>query len=651
MTRAAFAASSALCLALPAAAQAPEPPRLSAERLLAVPVPSDLRVSPDGRLVAFTVATAEGDSLAERSHVWLLDLDRGESWQATGGAGDEWAPRWAPGGTSLAFLSTRSGHPEVWSLPTRGGEPRRLTNAGLALSDFEWGGSGRTLLAVADVPGADPGVPVTDRPRRGPDGWRLAVRRHLFALPVDGGAPLDITPGPRDVPRIEAPGSGFTVTSLGTEIAWAGPAAGGDPDVITMGPDGGGVQALTQTAGPETRPAYSPDNRFLAFLQGERAGHPSARRSLVLYERAAGRRFSLSGDWDRSVEAFAWSADSRRLVVEVLEAGARALYLVDVGSGERTPLVLDGDNTAARLAGGAVVFVRSTAGAPPELYRVDEDGSDLRRLTRFGAALEPLGLRRAEALWVRGEGGDSVQVWLQRPPGDGGRHPLLVLLRDGSGGAWTDGWEPLWNAALFAAKGWLVARPNLRGSSGYGEAFTRAAWRQPNGPAGTDLARVVDALSVRPEVDAARVALAGSGQGAGLALWLAGQGGRYAGIVAHAPVVDPVAHAGTTAGGGIAEAYGGGPLDPAARTAMERSSPLNFAGRWTTPVLLTHGTADDVVDISQSLAALGLLEARGLDRGLLLLPGEGHAPSGAASRRHWWAAVTGWLEDRYSNGR
>jgi dipeptidyl aminopeptidase/acylaminoacyl peptidase len=640
----------ALVAAAPLAAQGAG--RLTPEQLLALPVPSDPRVSPDGRLVAFTVGTVEAPGSVERRRVWLADVDRGEAWQATAGDGDAWAPRWAPTGATLGFLSTRGGPPEVWALPTRGGEPRRLSDAGLALVDFEWSGSGGSVLAVADVPATDPAAPVSERPRRDGPGWRLATRRHLLRVPVAGSAPTDVTPGPRDIPRLDAAGSGFAVTSLGTEIAWAGPAAGGDTDIITMGPDGSGVQPLTRSAGPETRPAYSPDSRFLAYLQGERPGHPSARRSLVLYERAAGRRFSLTGDWDRSVEAFAWSPDSRRVVVEVAEAGHRALYLVEIGSGRRTRLVGDGHNSAARFAGGGrLIFIRSTAAAPPELYSVGEDGSDLRRLTRFGAALEPLQLTRGEALWVRGAGGDSLQVWLHLPPGAVERAPLLVLVPDGPGRGWTDGWEPLWNAGLFAAAGWMVARPNLHGAAGYGEAFTSAAWRQPAGPAGTDLLGVLDALSVRPDVDPARIALAGSGHGAGLALWLAGQGGRYAGIVAHAPVVDAVAYAATTAAGGLEETYGGGPLDPAARTAMERSSPLNHAGRWATPVLLTHGTADDLVDVSQSLAALRLLEERGLERGLLLLPGEGHEPAGAGGRLAWWTGVLRWLDDRFSSGR
>ena len=619
--------------------------------LVGIPAPSDPRVSPDGRLVAFTVTTTDPGTLAEQRRVWLLDLGSGESWQATASQGDDWAPRWAPQGATLAFLSTRSGSAQVWMLPTRGGEPRRVTSVEIPLRDFEWSGNGRTLFAVADVPAMDSGLPAATRPRRDAGGWRTGVARHLFAIPVADGPAMDVTPAGRDVPRLGAPSPGFTVTSLGTEVAWAAPGGGGDLDIVTMAPDGSGVQALSRGGGDETRPAYSPDSRFVAFLQSERVGHPSARRALVLYERAAGRRFSLSADWPQSVEAFAWAADSRSVVVEVMESGARALYRIEVASGRRTPLVTDGTNGDAAPAAGRTVFIRSTTAAPPELFSVRDDGSALERLTRFGAPLERRPLPRAESLWLRGSA-DSIQVLLVRPAvaDPSARLPLLVLLHGGLGRAWSDGWEPQWNAALFASRGWLVALPNLRGSGGYGEAFVAAAWRRPGGPAGEDLGKVLGALQARPDVDSTRTALAGEAQGAGLALWYAGQGGQLAAIVAHAPIVDAVSHAGTTAAADLPELYGGSPADPVARAAMERGSPHNFSAAWRTPVLFTHGTEDDLVDVSQSLEGLALLEARGLPRGLELFRGEGHRFDRAESRVRWWNAVTRWLDIRFTTG-
>jgi dipeptidyl aminopeptidase/acylaminoacyl peptidase len=648
-----------LLLALPlsaaaqdrAAAPAPAAAALTPAEVIAIPVPSDPRVSPDGRLVAFTLTTTDPGTLAEQRRVWLLDLGSNESWQATAGQGEDWAPRWAPQGATLAFLSSRSGSPQVWTLPTRGGEPRRLTGVDLPLRDFEWSGNGRTIFAVADVPAPDSGVPPSARPRRDIGGWRTGVARHLFAIPVPDGAATDVTPAGRDVPRLGASSPGFTVTSLGTEVAWASPGAAGDLDIVTMAPDGSGVQALARGGGDETRPAYSPDSRFIAFLQSERVGHPSARRALVLYERAAGRRFSLSADWPRSVEAFTWATDSRSVVVEVAEAGARTLHRLEVASGRRTALVTNGTNTDAAPASGRTVFIHSTAGSPPELWSVRDDGSGLERLTRFGAPLERRFLPRAESFWVR-SGADSVQVLLVRPagPAPAARLPLLVLLHGGLGRAWSDGWEAQWNAALFAARGWLVAMPNLRGSAGYGEPFVAAAWRRPGGPAGEDLGAVLQALGARADVDATRIAIAGEAQGAALALWYVGQGKQLAGLVAHAPIVDPVSHAGTTSAGNLAELYGGTAADPAARAAMERWSPLNFAATWGTPVLFTHGTEDDEVDVSQSLEGLALLEARGLERGIELFRGEGHRLERAESRVRWWITVTRWLDLRFTAG-
>lgn len=658
MTRRRRAASlSHLLLAFPvaAAAQGPAagtaPAALTPADVIAIPVPSDPRVSPDGRLVAFTLTTTDPGTLAEQRRVWLLDLGNGESWQATAAQGEDWAPRWAPQGATLAFLSTRGGAAQVWTLPTRGGEPRRVTAVDIPLRDFEWSGSGRTIFAVADVPAADSGAPASTRPRRDAGGWRSGVARHLFAIPVPDGSATDVTPAGGEVPRLGAPSPGFTVTSLGTEVAWVAPAATGDLDIVTMAPDGSGVQALARGGGDETRPSYSPDSRFIAFLQSERVGHPSARRALVLYERAAGRRFSLSADWPRSVEAFAWAGDSRSVVVEVAEAGARALYRLEVASGRRTALVTNGTNYDAAPASGRTVFIRSTAGSPPELWSVRDDGSGLERLTRFGAPLERRTLPRAEPLWVRG-GADSVQVLLVRPPvtAPASRLPLLVLLHGGLGRAWSDGWDTQWNSALFASRGWLVAMPNLRGSAGYGESFVAAAWRRPGGPPGEDLDRVLAALHARADVDATRTALAGEGQGAGLALWYAGQGKQLAGIVAHAPIVDAVSHAGTTGAGDLAELYGGSPADPAARAAMERWSSHNFSAAWNTPVLFTHGTEDDEVDVSQSLEGLALLQARGVPRGLELFRGEGHRFERAVSRMRWWNAVTRWLDLRFNAG-
>lgn len=56
----------------------------------------------------------------------------------------------------------------------------------------------------------------------------------------------------------------------------------------------------------------------------------------------------------------------------------------------------------------------------------------------------------------------------------------------------------------------------------------------------------------------------------------------------------------------------------------QNSSPVNFVTAQSPPTLILHGTADEVVDISQSQALKARLDAAGVPNQMLVYPGEGH---------------------------
>ena len=119
-------------------------------------VPMDPRLSPDGRLVAFTVkATAPGKD-AYRQAVWLAPVDGGaDPRRVTIGARTDLHARFSPDGRTLAFLSDRrvlvEEEPDrptdakeredcnqVHLLPLDGGEARRLTDLPRGVNEFAW---------------------------------------------------------------------------------------------------------------------------------------------------------------------------------------------------------------------------------------------------------------------------------------------------------------------------------------------------------------------------------------------------------------------------------------------------------------------------------------------------------------------------------
>ena len=92
-----------------------------------VPVPEKeyemIRLSPDGTAAA--LAIEEGTAW----DLWTLDLDRGTFTRLTAPGFSEWntSPVWAPDGESIWFASDRSGPPNVYRVPARGGEEERVT--------------------------------------------------------------------------------------------------------------------------------------------------------------------------------------------------------------------------------------------------------------------------------------------------------------------------------------------------------------------------------------------------------------------------------------------------------------------------------------------------------------------------------------------
>ena len=174
------------------------------------------------------------------SDVWVFDpvTGRHEPWSGSGRS--EWAPTLSPDGSRVAFLSDRSGSAEVWTVPSTGGRPQRLT----------W---------------LD-GAPV-DPPRWSPDGSRLvfAAALHeggfdLFTVDGGGASPVRMTddPGDERVPAWWGERVVYSANRTGSSELWI------------MGPEGGSDERLTSGGGWAARP--SADGKTLFYTRPDEAG-------------------------------------------------------------------------------------------------------------------------------------------------------------------------------------------------------------------------------------------------------------------------------------------------------------------------------------------------------------------------------------------
>ena len=644
------------------AAQTRQP--ITVESFLALKVVGDPQLSPDGSLVAFTVAQASLDDNRNISRIWLVPVAGGEPRQFSAGPGTDLAPRWAPDGQSLAFVSTRGGSPQVWRASLSGGDALQVTSVDGGVNDFLWAADGRQLYVTSDLKW--PAEQETDQ-RNGkyPTGariwtdlfyrhwneWRVGIRQHVFRVPLGEGKATDVTPFDRDVPTLALGGADVAVSPSGELAVVYNPdsaiATSTNNDIFLLGD--GAPQPITTSRGNDHSPRFSPDGKWIAYLSMATPGFEADRQEIVLYERATGQRRPLTAAWDVSVQAVEWTPNGRALIVEVEERGGHAIYSIDIASGARTLVISGGVNGSAHIAprGDAIVFLRQSATQPTEVFVVGLDGRGLRQLTSVNqAALAGLDLAPLEAFGFIGAKGDSVHGWLLKPPGftPGRKYPLLYLVHGGPQGAWLDAWSARWNYHLFASRGYVVAAVNFHGSTGYGQAFTNSISQNHGGAPFEDLMKGLDKVAALPFVDSTRMGAAGASYGGYMIYWMAGHTNRFKTLVAHDGIFNPLSMAGTTEElwFPIWE-FGGAQMSPKGRELLERWSPANSAANWKTPMLVVHGQQDFRVDVSEGYQAFTNLKLRGVPAKFLYFPDEGHWVLKPRNRLIWWGVVLDWL--------
>src|SRR5256885_14598256 len=136
------------------AAQTPLTPEQTLDRRTIAERGEGLAFSPDGSRVVFTVAEPVKGAARARA-IWMLDVASGALRQLTFSGRNDSAPRWAPDGGSIAFLSDRDGPAQLYLLAMRGGEAQKLTDRKDPIRAFRWSPDGRRIALLLPEPKSD----------------------------------------------------------------------------------------------------------------------------------------------------------------------------------------------------------------------------------------------------------------------------------------------------------------------------------------------------------------------------------------------------------------------------------------------------------------------------------------------------------------
>ena len=200
---------------------------------------TDLQLSPDGSSIAYVVTVMDKAANRGASDIWLVPARGGEPRRLTSSPAADMNPRWSPDGRTIAFISTRSGSPQVWKIDPNGGEAVQLTRISTGTSGVIWSPNGTHLAFVSSV---FPDCPDDESNRKKREAgeaskvkgrlfdhllirhwnaWSDGTRSHVFVIPAAGGMAVDVTPGDFDVPPIALGGAqDYAFSPDGAEIAF-----------------------------------------------------------------------------------------------------------------------------------------------------------------------------------------------------------------------------------------------------------------------------------------------------------------------------------------------------------------------------------------------------------------------------------------------
>jgi dipeptidyl aminopeptidase/acylaminoacyl peptidase len=571
----------------------------------------------------------------------------------------------------LAFLLDTTGVGQIWRLEEPGGWPDQRTfyDEPVGFADYsptrselafgmDEGGNERTQLYRLDEDGAV--TPLTAMPSAkhrwggwGPDGERFA-----FASNRREEAVFDVYVQSRDETGGDAQlvyeGDGwFTVNGFspdGRHLAISEAHSSFDQDVYVLDIDSGERTHLTPHEGSVryTSVSWGPEGEALYLVTDAESD------TLEL------ARLSLSGDLDIVRGGGGWNIDG----VAIDQESDRLVYSRNVeGYNQLTVGELAGPTTVSEfptpdlpggLAGGVSWgpdgerFAVSVTGRRlnTNVFVVETKTGSAQRWTHAStAAIPPETFLDPEVVRFESFDGRDIPALFSLPAdAPDGETPVIVDIHGGPESQRRPSFSGL--TQYFLSRGYAVFEPNVRGSTGYGKAYTHLDDIEKRMDSVRDIRAGVEWLADQPAVDPERVVAMGGSYGGFMVLaalseypelWAAGVD-----VVGIANFVTFLENTGEWRRELREAEYGSLAED---REFLESISPINSADRIEAPLFVLHGANDPRVPVGEAEQIAAAVADHGVPVETLVFDDEGHGISKRENRIEAYTRVVEFLDE------
>jgi dipeptidyl aminopeptidase/acylaminoacyl peptidase len=623
-------------------------PQEIAERLLTCREPAEPTLSPDGERYAYVVATpTKPKGGRSRSAIYVGHLDRREA-EEIPGDGRDLLPTWSPTGRLLAFGSDRGGAAiglYVWD-----GKVRPLGTLPGDVEAIVWSHDERQLLVLVAQPGTDRagaagatriGDENTDprvyRPRQA---WR-----RLYRVDAQTGAAEVVSQKGLNVWELSGIVDNQVLAVVShdpSENAWYG------AHLALLDLDEGTATTVHESDWQLQAPTLAEDGTTAAFVEGYMSDRGQGLGEPVLLDLTSGQATVLS--LERDVQRLRFQPDGRLFYVgqDHLRTAcgllARDGTVEELFNGPATLGFTHVHDAAISADGSRVLASVQAPGRPPELSLL-ESGSwqPVTALNKDLGIPDPV---VETTSWPTDDGTTIEGILLLPPTKTDGPLPLVVYAHGGPNNAWTltyyAGYRGLGIALALA--GYAVLFPNQRGSTGRGQAFTKAHLGDYGPMDLRDVLAGVDHLARAGRIDRDRVGIVGGSAGGFLAAWAATAGSEhFAASVPIASVSNWVSFHNTSNIPRLTEIeFGSDAYDATGNHA--KLSPIMHARGSRTPTLILHGELDLCTPLGQAQELYQALTSEGGEAELVVYPREGHGFSEHEHLLDYYERIQAWFD-------
>ncbi|HWI60812.1 MAG TPA: S9 family peptidase [Symbiobacteriaceae bacterium] len=657
--------------------------KLQVQDLFAFQLAGDVQMAPGGERVAFVVTRIDSEKNETKTSIYMAAPGTPAA-RFTGGENDS-TPRFSPDGSQLAFLSRRSGQPQIWVMSLLGGEARQLTKVQGGIGEYAWAPDGSRIAFTAML--KDDGIQPEVKEEKEDDllkkhtksvktitelshkmdgvGWYGERRPCLCITATDDGAqPVQLTKPPYSVQEISWTPDGQQVlfTSRWGENY---DREAFESAVYAISVDGGEPRQITEEGAVCSGASASPDGKLVAFYMTnpENLGYDNNRIALVPL--AGGDTTVVAPTWDRPFENagicdmpapggahLTWSPDGTAIYALTSTEGTTQIARVGVTTGE-VELVTQGEQMVYTFSLDSrcrkVAFGQATPLSPSDIHWLDLREGTAEQLTHFNdALLAELELSVPQRFQAQAPGGPQVDGWVMRPHGfeEGKQYPTILEIHGGPMGMYATAF--FFEFQLLAAQGWGVVYSNPRGSLGYGEAHCMAIAKEWGNKDYADVMAILDqAIAENAWIDPNRLGVTGGSYGGFMTNWIVGHTDRFKAAVTGRSICDWRMMVGAGDGGPYwIKKFDGVPfwVDD---SGYRQQSPITYVGNVKTPILIEHQEGDLRCPIDQGMMWYSAIKFLGqAPVRFVTYPGEFHGMSRNGkpwNRIHRLNEIVGWF--------